>query len=150
MRIDGSGTGAWHRDREVSSFGSRAWRAHYGAGSGAQRARHDMASRDRARHEEADTQAYALAQWEASVEQLALDHAAELAAPARRWNRRSMDAQIVRVHHAGLDESALVSLLSHGFRWSQRRGGIWWASRTPEACAVAERVCEAPVICVTD
>jgi hypothetical protein len=154
MRIDGSGTGAWHRDRETQSFGSRAWRDHYGASSGARRAHADMMSRDRARHELADIEARldaeAFEAFEYEAFQIVREHTDELAAGPIRWNHRAQDALIVRIQApAGISESNAAALLSHGFRWSHRRGGMWWAPRTPEACRIAERICE-PVTCVTE
>lgn len=155
MRIDGSGTGAWHRDREQSTFGSRTWREHHGASSGAQRARHDSAARDRARHELRDMEQAledeAFARWDADVVRLAEEHAEETSRPAPRWNRRALDALTVRVVPVvPLPEVSVATLLSHGFRWSDRRGGMFWAPRTPSACAVAQSVCEPPVMHVTE
>ncbi len=155
MRIDGSGTGAWHRDREQSTFGSKAWREHYGVSGGAQRARHDSAARDRARHELRDMEQAmedeSFAAWDAAVVRLAQEHAEEAGRPAPRWNRRADDALTVRVVPVEpLPEVSVATLLSHGFRWSDRRGGMFWAPRTPSACAVARRICEPPVIHVTE
>lgn len=154
MRIDGSGSGAWHRDRETQSFGSRAWRDYTGASSGARRARTDMHSRDRARHDltdlEARMDAEAFEAFESQASLLVQEHADELAASPARWNHRAQDALIVRIQApAGIPESSISALLSHGFRWSHRRGGMWWAPRTAEACRIAARICE-PVICVTE
>jgi hypothetical protein len=52
-------------------------------------------------------------------------------------------ALTVKVLDRDLSESVITSLLSHGFRWSNRRGGMFWAPRTPLTVAVIERLMEA-------
>lgn len=140
MRIDGSGGGAWHRDRETQAFGAKAWREYHGMTAGAQRARHDAAGRDRARHELAEQEARRAEADDQAVERLALEHAEEMAQlEAARSNVGTDHALTVRIKAPqGLPESSVASLLSHGFRWSPRRGGIWWAPWSPLACRVAE------------
>ena len=95
-------------------------------------------------------EAEALAQWDAEVERLATEHHAETQAEPARCNRRSTEAMIVRVSHAGLTEAQLVALIGAGWRWSHRRGGMWWTARNEQACRLAAYVCAPRVIDITE
>ena len=146
-------TEGWH-------FGSKKWQEYYhGRNKNGHRAATDRAQRVRAsykraatkageraelqrRADEAEAEAQALAQWEAEVERLALEAQAEQAShqmPA--WRPPSPQALTVQVRAQILPESAIVAMISAGWRWSQRRGGMWWANRSPEAERLARAIC---------
>lgn len=140
-------------------FGSREWQAYHHGRNNGHRYKGDRATRANAalRHAmtktgerecldllaaELDADAQAVAAWDAACEALALDanHEAQQIA-AIKSNLTSERAEIVRlVAPLGLPESTTAGLLSAGWRWSPRRGGMWWASRNPQNLQIAAAI----------
>lgn len=139
------------------SFGSKAWNEYYGldrgsrrkgdraqrAGEGLRHALTQAGDREHLAQREADlrAEAEALATWDAEVERLAMAEAEERGQVAT-WNQRRVNAAVKVRPLRPLPESLVTGLLCNGFKWSERKGGMYWAPRTPTTEAVARLVCE--------
>ena len=147
-------TAGWH-------FGSKRWQEYYHGRNNGHRPTGDRAQRSRAgykraatkageraeldrRAAEAEAQAQGMAAWEAQVERLALEAEAEAQAhQAPAWRPPSPQAMTVQLRAQVLPEPVIVALIGAGWRWSNRRGGMWWAPRSPEAERMAQAICAA-------
>jgi len=155
--IQGAGDNQRYRASMPVEFGTDEWRKQRGMGRGPAR-RSDQAHRakrvlrqavtvsglwswDEARETQARMESAALEAWERDTERLASEYAQELHTAGPRWNAKRA-AAVVKVSHAGLTEADLVALISHGFAWSHRRGGMWWANRTELSETIACSICQ--------
>jgi hypothetical protein len=133
------------------SFGSRAYQEYYHGRNNGHRAIGDQASRARSAMKATLTKRGESLELdrrgdEARAEMLAFERLGTVTLdlePDLQTNLGNDRALTVKIKHSlDLPESLIVSLLSSGFRWSHRRGGMWWAPRTPESILIASRLME--------
>ena len=137
-------------------FGSKEWQEYYHGrnvsghrpkGDLAQRAnkalRYSLTKRGQAEYDDMRCAEHAgFEAFEASLDSLAVESAnEELQSEALESNLDNANAITVKVWAPqGLPETIATTLLQAGFRWSLRRGGMFWAPRNPETLRIVSAI----------
>lgn len=153
MEIQGSGDYWRYMQGQPMAFGSKEWNEFHHGGRAPKR-RTDLANRARAGYaskadvavHEATMQDWEAQQsWEAECEGIVKAYQAEAShsGPIARHTAAKAHALTVQVLPvASWPEGVTEELQAAGFAWTNRKGGKWWAPRTPETCAIAARISE--------
>jgi len=136
-------------------FGSKEWQEYYHGRNNSHRQKSDRAQRANAALKAAATkhgqvafddarnaELASFAAFEASLDQLSLEDSWETEQTgAIRHNLANARAITVKIWApAGLPEATATALFQAGFRWSLRKGGMFWAPRNPETLRIVSAI----------
>jgi hypothetical protein len=157
MEIQGSGEYWRYRQMIGMTFGSKEWNEYYHGGRAPKRkgaiarrlAMPSVRKTQAAAHELAMDDWAAQLAWEAGCAGIVQAYQSDLQGlgTVARSTAAKDHALTVQVHPLTTwPEGITEELQAAGFAWSSRKGGFWWAHRSPETCATAARICSGQVL----